>query len=230
MLPPKTDNSILLVDKPGGVTSHDVVDFVRKKFSIKKAGHAGTLDPMATGLLVLLLGGATKLSGRFLSDDKEYVAEIKLGTRTDTADAMGAVISESPVTAGPDEVRGAVLKFCGEIEQMPPMFSAKKHKGKKLYEYARKGIEIERQPRKVNIMGLDITSMDLPVVGIKVKCSKGTYIRQLASDIGDALGCGGHLISLRRTGSGGFSVDKAVTMERLSQMTVKELDDIVIAV
>ena len=222
-----TTSGILLVDKPDGMTSHDIVNAIRWTFGFSKVGHAGTLDPMATGLLVLLIGKATKLSGNFLNDDKTYVTTLKLGMTTDTGDACGNMLKTFSCDVGEKDIVDIMDSFRGEIEQVPPMFSAKRHRGKKLYQYARKGIEVERKPRKI-IKKLDMVSFDLPDVSLKVCCSKGTYIRQLACDIGDALGCGAHLTSLRRVSSGPFSVQDAINFERLKNMTKESVNENII--
>ncbi|MFA4981656.1 MAG: tRNA pseudouridine(55) synthase TruB [Candidatus Omnitrophota bacterium] len=209
-------DGILVIDKPQGMTSHDVVDLVRKKFRVKKAGHAGTLDPMATGVLVLLIGKCTKLSGRFISDDKDYEGSLVLGATSDTLDAWGK-ITPGGRTADIEEedVKKAFAGFMGEIEQLPPMYSAVKLQGKKLYELARKGIEVKREPRKVHIKRFDITRIELPKVNFSVTCSKGTYVRQLCADIGASLGSGAYLSELKRMRSGVFTIDKAVKMDEL---------------
>ena len=216
---------ILVVDKEKGMTSHDVVGLVRKRFAIKKVGHAGTLDPAATGVLVLLLGKATKLSGSLMNEEKEYTATMKLGERTDSGDADGKVIAEKDVNISEDEIRRAVLSFSGEIEQVPPMVSAKKINGKRLYALARKGIEVERAPVKIHVKEMEVTDIDIPYVTFRTVCSKGTYIRQLADDIGELLGCGSHLVELRRLRSGDFTLDKAVTMDELRSFDGETLNE-----
>ena len=169
-------DGILVVNKPLGITSHDVVDFIRRKFNIKRVGHAGTLDPMATGVLVMLLGKATKLSNTFTNDDKEYVAKVFFGKSTDTQDGQGKVIEEKNIDSLDIEViKKALENFKGEIEQIPPMVSAIKHKGKKLYQLARLGKTVVREPRKINISSLEILDFKFPELTFKVKCSKGTY-------------------------------------------------------
>jgi tRNA pseudouridine55 synthase len=219
-------DGILVVDKPQGCTSHDVVDFIRKKFGLKKVGHAGTLDPMATGVLVILIGKCTKSSNFFLSADKEYDATLMLGATSDTGDAWGRV-EKAVSSEGIDkkEIEEAFNKFTGEIEQVPPSYSAVKFKGKKLYELARLGINVKVEPRKVSIKELNIYKISMPEVSFTVTCSKGTYIRQLACDIGSALGCGAHLSRLRRTRSGEFTVKEAVTLEELRGMDIQVLQN-----
>jgi tRNA pseudouridine55 synthase len=219
---------ILVVDKEKDMTSHDVVAMVRRRFSIKKVGHAGTLDPNATGVLVLLLGKATKLSSKYLGSDKEYAAIMKLGEKTSTADAGGEVTESLEVNVTKEEVTNIMKRFEGEILQVPPMVSAKKIKGKRLYKLARQGITIEREPVKVKINHLEITSVDLPLVAFKVSCSKGTYVRQLAEDIGEGLGCGAHLAELRRTVSGEFSIEEATTVTDLKAIEKENLEKIII--
>jgi len=221
---------ILLVDKEKGLTSHDVVAIVRRRFSIKKVGHAGTLDPNATGLLILLLGKATKLSNSFLNEDKAYEAEMKLGQRTDSADSRGKIISEKEVTVTEEEIRTVMAGFLGVIEQIPPMVSAKKINGKKLYKLAREGKTVERKPRKIIIKELDVLKINTPFVEFRVKCSKGTYVRQLADDIGEQLNTGGHLTELRRTMSGDFSVRDAIAFNCLLQMKEETLRESIIRV
>lgn len=221
---------ILLVDKEKGMTSHDVVAAVRRRFSLKKVGHAGTLDPNATGLLILLVGKATKLSNNFLNEDKVYSAEMKLGQRTDSADCKGKIIFEKKVTVTGEEIRAVMAGFIGEIEQIPPMVSAKKINGKKLYKLARAGKIVERPSRKIVIKKLDVLKINIPFVEFRVECSKGTYIRQLADDIGEKLASGGHLTELRRTMSGNFSVRDAITVNRLLKMKKETLCENIIRV
>jgi tRNA pseudouridine55 synthase len=218
-------SGILLVDKEKGMTSHDVVALVRRRFGIKKVGHAGTLDPNATGVLVLLLGKATKLSGRFLADDKEYEAVMKLGERTSSADSDGDVISNRTVRVTKKDIEDAVRSFQGEIEQIPPMVSAKKVKGERLYKLARKGIEVERKPVRVHIKKIEVKRIDIPFVFFRTVVSKGTYIRQLADDIGEKLGSGAHLTDLRRLRSGEFSLEKALSVSSLKNMKKEDLDE-----
>ncbi|MDP3791172.1 MAG: tRNA pseudouridine(55) synthase TruB [Candidatus Omnitrophota bacterium] len=217
-------DGILIVDKPQGLTSHDVVDFIRKRFSIKKVGHAGTLDPMATGLLIILIGNYTKHSNRFLNGDKEYDATMTLGATSDTGDAWGKIIPSAAFNnAAVEDIEGAFNKFLGPIEQAVPSYSAKKFKGKKLYELARKGIEIKLEPKKIVIHSLKITRINLPEISFKVNCSKGTYIRQLCMDIGAVLGCGAYMSKLHRTGSGGINMDDAISIEELKGIDAQAL-------
>ena len=215
---------ILLVDKPQGITSHDVVAKMRRVFKVKKVGHAGTLDPMATGLLIILIGKATKASQYLMSVDKEYVGTIKLGEVTDSQDADGEIVTTKPV---PELVESDVIAqmqaFMGDQYQTPPMFSAKKINGQKLYNLARKGKEVAREPRVIHISRFELTQFELPEVSFIVRSSKGAYIRTLAHDLGDRLGCGGHLSALRRTAAGEFRIEGASTIETLETMTPSEL-------
>lgn len=213
-------DGILLVDKPQGFTSHDVVNFVRKRFCIKKAGHAGTLDPMATGLLVVLIGNYTKRSNQFLNDDKEYDATMTIGATSDTGDAWGQVRPHDNKTKkiSQKDIEDIFAGFVGVMDQAVPSYSAKKFKGKKLYELARKGIEVKLEPKKIAIHSLRITGISLPEISFKTSCSKGTYIRQLCADIGNSLGCGAYLSRLRRTRSGNFEINEAISIEELDGM------------
>jgi tRNA pseudouridine55 synthase len=217
-------SGILLVDKPKSMTSHDVVDFIRKKFGVKKVGHAGTLDPSATGLLVILVGKATKLSSRLSGSDKVYEGVLTLGKKTDSGDADGKTVLEGSVEKVSEaDIRGTFRSFEGDIEQVPPMISAIHHKGRRLYELARKGREVPREARKINISRLEISGIDLPDVRFSVTCSKGTYIRKLCDDIGDKLGCGGYLSRLRRIRSGDFNIDGAANLDRIKTFTPGEM-------
>ncbi|MDP3730140.1 MAG: tRNA pseudouridine(55) synthase TruB [Candidatus Omnitrophota bacterium] len=219
-------DGILIVDKPKGCTSHDIVDFIRKKFGFKKVGHAGTLDPMATGVLVILIGKYTKSSGSFLGADKEYDATLTLGATSDTLDAYGNITPSKPIPGpvpGIGTIEEVFGRFTGPIEQMPPAYSAVKFKGKKLYELARKGIIVKVEPRKVVIKKLEISKIDMPEVSFTVTCSKGTYIRQLSADIGSALGLGAYLSRLRRTRSGRFKIEEAIAVEQLKGLSPDEL-------
>lgn len=218
-------SGIMVVDKPKGMTSHDVVDMVRRSLGIKKVGHAGTLDPNATGVLVILIGKATKLSDKLISEDKMYRALMKLGERTESGDSQGKIISRKDISLKPDDIKEAMAQFLGEIEQVPPMFSAKKIGGKRLYKMARKGEVVERPPVKVTIKSLNIRSIDMPQVEFDVLCTKGTYIRQLADDIGEKLGSGAHLLELRRISSGKFNIESAVTIEEITGMSREQLNE-----
>jgi len=217
-------NGILIVDKPQGLTSHDVVDFIRKHFDIKKVGHAGTLDPLATGVLVLLLGNMTKQASKFMNDDKEYEATLSLGVTTDSCDALGKILSEKPTNEITEEaVRKAFDHFQGEIMQVPPMVSALKFKGERLYKLARQGKVVPRNPRKVTLYKLAINEMVLPKVSFHLTSSKGTYVRTLCHDIGERLGCGAHMSQLRRVRSGNFSIEDSVTLPVLKKLNLKAL-------
>lgn len=217
-------DGVLLLDKPQGMTSNTALQTVRRLFNAAKAGHTGTLDPMATGLLPLTFGEATKFSQMLLDADKTYEATIRLGIETDTGDAEGAVIASAPVSSGGDAIVAALQAFVGEIDQIPPMYSALKRDGKPLYEYARAGIEIERAPRRVCIHSLELLETVGETFRIRVTCSKGTYIRTLAIDLGRALGCGGHLALLRRTRIGPFEIDRAHKLAMLEAATPPERD------
>jgi tRNA pseudouridine55 synthase len=209
-------DGILVINKPRGLTSHDVVARVRRLTHQKRVGHAGTLDPMATGVLVVCLGRATRVAEYLTGADKTYRAVLRLGVETDTYDAEGQVVSTLPVKVTESDVRAALGQFIGEIDQVPPMYSALKRDGKPLYKLARKGIEVERAPRRVRIDEITLRAFELPDVTIDVRCSSGTYIRSLAHDVGAALGCGAHLIELTRLASGSFTIEKAVKLEDLS--------------
>lgn len=217
-------DGILLVDKPQDWTSHDVCAFVKKRFKIKKVGHAGTLDPLATGLLVLLLGRMTKSSGALTACDKEYHGVMQLGVKTDSHDRQGKVIGEaSPEKITLEKVKEKTAVFTGEIIQVPPMVSALKHQGQRLYDLARKGVEVHREGRNVTVFGWDIQKKEGNLVYFSVRVSKGTYVRTLVNDLGEALGCYATLNELRRTNSGPFHLADAVTIDTLKNWTVQEL-------
>ncbi|MCR5456617.1 MAG: tRNA pseudouridine(55) synthase TruB [Clostridiales bacterium] len=207
-------SGLILIDKPNGVTSFDVVSCIKKLYKTKRVGHTGTLDPLATGLLCVLVGSAVKASDYLLSDEKTYIAGMRLGITTDTEDITGKVLSESDVIPDNEAVIKTAKSFVGEYMQTPPMYSALKLNGKKLYEYAREGIEIDREPRKVEILSMDISGNNRDY-NMVVSCSKGTYIRTLCSDIGTKLGCGAVMSSLRRTKCGNHSIENAHTLEEL---------------
>ncbi|NCG08208.1 MAG: tRNA pseudouridine(55) synthase TruB [Verrucomicrobia bacterium] len=211
---------ILLVDKPSGITSHDVVDRVRRIFHMKKVGHAGTLDPMATGLMIILVGKATKVSQYLMSMDKEYTGTMRLGQSTDSQDAEGVVTEERPVPELTEaEVLAQMKTFVGDQYQTPPMFSAKKVGGQPLYKLARKGKTVEREPRVIHIHRFEMKHFALPEISFLVACSKGTYIRTIAHDLGEKFGCGAHLNVLRRTGIGDFKIENSSTLEVLAEAT-----------
>ncbi len=216
----KNMNGVVLIHKPKGKTSHDMVSFVRRLFGIRRVGHTGTLDPDATGVLPICLGMATKASQYIMDSEKVYVARMQFGVATDTQDASGRVIHKTEVIQTKTEIHNVICSFIGEIEQIPPMYSAVKHSGKKLYELARAGIEVERKPRKVTIHNIHILEIDLETKTalIEVTCSKGTYIRTLINDIGEKLGCYAHMVSLIRTKSGGFDLDETYTCQSLEEM------------
>lgn len=224
-IPRFEEQGILLVDKPSEWTSFDVVNFVRSRFNMPKIGHCGTLDPAATGLLVLVIGKKYTTQSQTLSgEDKVYQAELLLGTETDSQDMDGTITSEKDYSDVTEEkLRETISSFVGEQEQIPPMVSAKKKNGKRLYELARKGIEIERDPVKINIHYIEIDNISIPTATFETKCSKGTYIRTLCYDIGKNLECGGVLKSLRRTQSGDFKVADAITIEQIKEFTPEDL-------
>ncbi len=208
-------NGVIIIDKPQGKTSHDIVCIMRKKFGTRRVGHTGTLDPMATGVLPICIGNATRASDMLTESDKKYRAQLLLGKRTDTLDIEGDVFEERAVNVTEQEIRDVIDTFIGEIDQIPPMYSAIKKDGKKLYELARQGIEIEREPRRINIYSIDIIDINIPYITVDVHCSKGTYIRSLCDDIGTKLGTGAVMTNLRRTYTAGFSIDDAYTIEQL---------------
>ncbi len=219
----------LLIDKPAGPTSHDVVDALRRQFGIKKAGHCGTLDPNATGLLIIVLGRGTKLSERLMSDDKVYEGTIKLGEATDSYDAAGELTSSLPVLPMTiDELQKVADEFVGDYMQTPPMVSAVKKGGVPLYKLARKGIEVPREPRLIHIYRFEILTCDEPFAEFRIACTKGTYVRSIAHEMGQKLGCGAHLSELRRVVSGKFDVADSITFEDALEMTSKELESRVI--
>lgn len=218
-------DGVLLVDKPSEHTSHDVVARVRGILRMKRVGHAGTLDPMATGLLVVLLGKATKLSQYLMSVDKTYTGSVTLGKITNTQDAEGEVLETRPIPALDEtQVRAALRGMVGDQYQIPPMFSAIKIKGQPLYKAARAGEEVEREPRFIRVKRFDLTGWTPPdVLDFSVDCTKGTYVRTLAHDLGQKLGCGAHLSALRRISSGALNVNRAVTLEALQKMSPAEV-------
>jgi tRNA pseudouridine55 synthase len=218
-------DGVLLIDKPTDHTSHDVVARIRGILRMKRVGHAGTLDPMATGLLVVLLGKATKLSQYLMSVDKCYTGSLKLGEITNTQDAEGEVLETRPVPElGEEQVRAALRGMVGDQYQIPPMFSAIKIKGQPLYKAARAGEEVEREPRFIRVKRFELTRWAAPdTLDFVVDCTKGTYVRTLAHDLGQKIGCGAHLSALRRISSGALNVDRAVTLEALQKMTPAEV-------
>ena len=215
-------HGVLLLDKSKGISSNDALQKVKWLLRAEKAGHTGTLDPLATGLLPICLGAATKFSQMHLDADKQYEAIAQLGIKTSTGDAEGEVIAKREVIVTDDLLQSVLKRFLGSIEQVPPMHSALKKDGKALYEYARAGLEVERLARKVTIHALSGVFGDQSAIKLIVNCSKGTYIRTLAEDIGEALGCGAHLSSLRRTATGGFNVAQCITLEALEAMNEEQ--------
>jgi tRNA pseudouridine55 synthase len=214
-------DGVVLLDKPSGMSSQSAVTSVKRLLHAEKAGHTGTLDPMATGLLPVCLGEATKYSQDLLDADKAYLAQLRFGIQTDTGDAQGQIIAEKSTAEVVDNAMAKTLidailpHFIGDIQQVPPMYSALKRDGKPLYEYARSGIEIEREARRITIYSIKLLNVQWPVIDIEVHCSKGTYIRVLAEDMGHALGCGAHLIGLRRTMVGHLSLAQSASLESL---------------
>ena len=223
--PPKELEGVLLVDKPQGLTSHDVVYHLRRKLQMKKIGHAGTLDPMATGVLVMLIGKATRISQYLMSVDKVYEGEATLGVITDSQDSEGEVMETRPVpelTAA--QVRETMQTFLGDQYQTPPMHSAIKIDGVKLYHLARKGEEVEREPRFIRVAAFDLLSFALPKLTFRLDCTKGTYVRTVASDLGQKLGCGAHLSALRRTASGKFTIGQCLPLAEIEALALPEIE------
>jgi tRNA pseudouridine55 synthase len=215
-------SGVLVVDKPVGLTSHDVVQIIRRGTSIRRAGHTGTLDPRASGVLVILIGPAVRLSEYVSASDKRYQATIRLGVSTDTYDAEGEYVEPIRPTVSvkditEDQFQDALRQFVGEIKQVPPPYSAVKVQGRKAYEIARNGEEVELEPRTINVYSLDLLEWSPPEAVVDVFCSSGTYVRSLANDLGKALGCGAHLVGLRRTKSGRFTLRDAVPLRRLQE-------------
>ena len=212
-------DGVLLVDKASGMTSHDVVAIVRRRLNTKKVGHCGTLDPLATGLLIIVLGRGTKIQDLLMAEDKEYVGTMTLGVMTDSQDADGKVTETKPVPDFPrEQIDAAFAKIQGDFYQMPPMVSAIKKDGVPLYKLARQGKTVEREPRFVHVYGHEIKDVRLPEIDFRVVCSKGFYVRTYAFDIGNELGCGAHLKQLRRTKSGKFTLDHSVTVEEIQTL------------
>ncbi len=225
LAPQKELDGVLLVDKPTDHTSHDVVARLRGKLRMKRIGHAGTLDPMATGLLVILVGKSTRLSQYLVGIDKEYEGTMELGKTTNSQDADGEVMETRPVPELTEEgVRTVIQGFLGDQYQLPPMFSAIKIDGVPLYKTARKGGEVEREPRFIRVMSWDITGFALPRINFRLRCTKGTYVRTLAHDLGQKLGCGAHLAALRRTAAGPFKVTDALTMDQIQALSIPDID------
>ena len=230
LTPPREMEGILLVDKPTDHTSHDVVARLRGKLRMKRVGHAGTLDPMATGLLIILVGKATRVSQYLMSLDKEYEGTIELGKVTDTQDAEGEVLETIPVPAFSEaDILAAVKSFLGDQYQTPPMYSAVKIDGVPLYKSARKGEEVEREPRFIRVMSWEITRFAPPRLDFRLRCTKGTYVRTLAHDLGRKLGCGAHLAALRRTASDKFHISQALTLDQINALSLPEIEKRLIA-
>ncbi len=233
-MPPKMSDpfdGVIVIDKPAGPTSHDVVDAIRKKFQIKKVGHGGTLDPNATGVLVILTGKGTKLSNKFMTSDKTYEGTIHLGSATDSQDSDGEVVMEgdcSNVTV--DMLKESFSKMTGDMMQTPPMVSAVKVDGVPLYKRARRGETVEREPRFIHVYEFSLLEFGLPDSTFVLRCTKGTYVRTLCHDVGEALGCGAHLSELRRTVSGAIEIDQATPFEDVMNMTRDALMDKVIPI
>ena len=223
---------ILLIDKDAGCTSHDVVNKVRRILKIRSVGHAGTLDPLATGLLVILVGRATKVSQYLMSLDKVYDGEMKLGVETNSQDSEGEVVSELPVPESVNEayMREQMASFLGDQYQTPPMFSAKKLNGIPLYKLARQGQEVQREPRFINISKFELLEWNKPAAKFRLACSKGTYVRTVCHDLGKKSGCGAHMTQLRRISSDKFNVENAITVEKLSQLSPSAIKKILIPV
>ncbi|UCC94326.1 MAG: tRNA pseudouridine(55) synthase TruB [Candidatus Omnitrophota bacterium] len=213
---------IMLVDKPRGMTSHDVVDFVRRRLQMKQVGHAGTLDPLAEGLLIILVGKSTKLFSRFVNFDKEYIGVLKFGETTTTGDSQGTVCESKEYDGlSEEQIREVFTYFEGEIAQVPPMVSALRIKGERLYRLARKGIVVKRDPRKVKIYSLKIQDVSLPFVKFYIRCSKGTYVRKVAEDIGERLGCGAHIVKIKRLSVGPFKLNNALKLEEIDNSQLR---------
>lgn len=215
-------NGVLLLDKPSQLSSNSALQRVRHKFAAAKAGHTGTLDPLATGLLPICLGEATKFSSFLLEADKRYIATLAFGKVTTTGDLEGECVQERPVNINLSQLTQVLASFIGDIWQVPPLYSALKFQGKALYQYAREGIDIERKPRKISIYGIKLVSFANDTAVIDVHCSKGTYLRTLAQDIGEALGCGAHLAALRRTRTAGLDIARALPLEEVLSSTSQQ--------
>jgi tRNA pseudouridine55 synthase len=225
LMQPKEMEGVLLVDKPRDHTSHDVVARLRGKLKMKRIGHAGTLDPMATGLLIILVGKATRVSQYLISLDKEYEGTIELGKVTDTQDADGEVMETRPVPPLTEaDALAAIKSFLGDQYQMPPMYSAIKINGVPLYKSARKGEEVAREPRFIRVINWDLTRFAPPQLDFRLRCTKGTYVRTLAHDLGQKLGCGAHLSALRRTATDKFNVSQALTLDQIQALSLPEIE------
>jgi tRNA pseudouridine55 synthase len=215
----------LLIDKPAGMTSHDVVDEIRRHFGIKKVGHCGTLDPNATGLLIIVLGKATKLSERLMCDDKVYEGTMKLGESTDSFDSDGELVSSLPVPPITlDELNKLAAEFVGDQMQTPPMVSAVKKGGVPLYKLARKGVEVQREPRLIHIYNFRFSNYEEPMAQFRLACTKGTYVRSIAHELGQKVGCGAHLVQLSRVKSGKFEISQATPLQKILSLSASELE------
>jgi tRNA pseudouridine55 synthase len=223
-------NGVLLLDKPLGFSSNQALQKVKWLYQAAKAGHTGTLDPLATGLLPICLGEATKFAQYVTDADKTYIATIKLGATTTTGDAEGEVLTMTPVNVSKSQFAASCQQFIGEISQTPPMYSALKFEGRALYTYAREGVDIARQSRIIHINTISVDNFELDIAQITVSCSKGTYIRTLAEDIGNVLGCGAHLIGLRRTETAGYLLPSAITIEQLEALPIDGRDALLMPV
>jgi tRNA pseudouridine55 synthase len=219
-------DGVLLLNKPRGISSNGALQRVKRLFQAQKAGHTGTLDPLACGLLPICLGDATKFGGELLESDKRYLAVVRFGQTTATGDSEGPVLEDRPVNFSESDLKTALERFRGEITQIPPMYSALKHQGKPLYELARKGETVARAARHVMIHSLDLVSFEPPLARLDVLCSKGTYIRTLAEDLGQALGCGAHLAGLERTGIGPYGIGDSVQLDVLEQVPTESRDSL----
>ena len=217
-----TPEGILNLNKPHGPTSHDIVDRVRALTGTRRVGHAGTLDPLATGVLLVCIGRATRVTEYLMTGQKTYRARVRMGVATDTYDAEGQVTAEAPLELSRTQVEGALAQFQGTITQVPPMYSAVKHQGTPLHRLARRGIEVQRKPRQVEIFQLELTAWEPPECTLVVTCSSGTYVRVLAHDLGQALGCGAHLAGLARLASGEFRLEDSTTLEQLTQVAAED--------
>src|SRR5215475_8615455 len=219
----------ILIDKPAGLTSHDIVDAIRTQFHLKKVGHCGSLDPAATGLLIIVLGRGTKLSEKLMSDDKVYEGAIKFGETTDSYDADGELVASLPVPPLTlEQINASAAEFVGDIMQTPPMVSAVKKDGVPLYKLARKGVEVPREPRLIHVYSFRFSKYEEPLGFFRVACTKGTYVRSLAHELGQKLGCGAHLTTLRRTTSGKFDVADALSLDAVLQLSDTQFEKKVI--
>jgi tRNA pseudouridine55 synthase len=219
----KSLEGILLVNKPSGITSHDVVDIARKRLNIRRIGHAGTLDPLAEGLLILLVGKSTKLFSQFVNFDKEYIGILKLGQTTHTGDSQGQTLEEKDCSdIDQERIKNAFSKFEGEIDQVPPMVSALRIKGRRLYRLAHKGIVVKREPRRIRIYSLQVQEINHPLVKFYIHCSKGTYVRKVAQDIGEELGCGAHMVMIKRISVGPYKLDRAINLEEINEKHLQQ--------